>query len=157
MIVLGILLVLVAVGAGAAIFVGTSPLSSQADQVQLDVLGVTVGLTPLALAIAGAATMLVLWLGLLMVRGGSRRRVRQRRAAKEETRVAQEQQAVRERELAAERDRVQAERDRIGETADQRVAEQRRATETARQRAEVAENKLAAERATGDGPADSAR
>lgn len=86
MIVLGLILIVLAVAAGALLFVATQPLT---DPVTLEALGVQAKVIPLALLIAGAAVMVLLWLGLVMVRGSVRRKTRRRREAKELERQAQ--------------------------------------------------------------------
>lgn len=146
MIVLGLLLVLIAVGAGAAIFVGTVDMK---DQIQFEVLGVTVGLTPLALAVAGAAILLVLWLGFSVLRLGAKRNARKRREAKEKTRLAKEQQAEKEQEWAAERQRVEQERAAAEQqraaaeqAAQGRLRDRRDATDMERDRAQDGESKI---------------
>lgn len=86
MIVLGLILIVLAVAAGALLFIATQPLT---DPVALEALGVQAKVLPLVLLIAGAAVLLLLWLGLVMVRGSVRRRARRRREAKELERQAQ--------------------------------------------------------------------
>lgn len=86
MIVLGLILIVLAVAAGALLFIATQPLT---DQVPLEALGVQAKVIPLVLLIAGAAVMVLLWLGLVMVRGSVRRKARRRREAKELERQAQ--------------------------------------------------------------------
>ena len=90
MILIGLLLVLVAVAGGAAIFVGTSSMTGQADKIDITVLGVTVSMPPLSLAVAGALVVLLLWLGWAVLRGGAKRSARLRREAKEQARIARE-------------------------------------------------------------------
>lgn len=104
MIILGLLLLLVAVGAGAVIYVGTADMHGQ---IHMAVLGFSIGLTPLALAVAGATIVLLLWLGFAVLRFGARRNARKRRDAKERGRVAQEEQARAEQTWSTERQRVE--------------------------------------------------
>ena len=80
MIVLGLILIVLAVAAGAVLFIATQPLT---DPVSLEALGVQAKVLPLVLLIAGAAVLLLFWLGLVMVRGSVRRKARRRRESKE--------------------------------------------------------------------------
>ena len=86
MIVLGLILIVLAVAAGVLLFMATAPLT---DPVELEALGVKAEVLPLALLIAGAAVLLLLWLGLVMIRGSVRRKARRRRENKELERQAQ--------------------------------------------------------------------
>lgn len=151
MIAIGIILILLAILAGVLLFMGTASLT---DTVTIDMPIGTLQLPPLALLITGAVVISVFWLGWVLFRTGIRRSGRRRKEAKEATRAeearrveaeqrAQEEYAARERELADERARADAEADRLRHEADERVAEQHLATETARKRAEVAEHQLA--------------
>lgn len=114
MIVIGVLLIIVAAAVGAVLVVGTMPLTDDASRTDIEVLGGNVGLSPLALLIAGAVLITVLWLGLILLRAGARRSSRRRKDAKataqeeQARRVEAEQEmkdqlAMRERELAEER------------------------------------------------------
>ncbi len=105
MILIGLLLILVALAGGAFLFAGTSGLSSQ--KIDIDLLGVTVSLPPLSLAISGALVVLILWLGWALLRSGTKRSARLRREGKEQARVAKEAQATKERQWAAEREQAQ--------------------------------------------------
>ncbi len=138
MILIGILLVAVALGAGALVFVGASSLD---DTITIPLLGGNIELPPVALFIAGAASMLLLWLGWVLLRGGARRSARLRRESKENAKLAEEQRRRNAEQLkVANRDaedRVAAERTQ----GEERLAEQRLSTETARRRAEVAEGR----------------
>lgn len=97
MILLGLILIVIAVGAGVALFLAASPVK---DAVMLNFWGVTqVKVLPIGLLIAGAVLVLLLWLGWTLLRATVRRRARRRREAKE---------AVAEREALAERERVAA-------------------------------------------------
>ena len=99
MIVLGLILIVLAVAAGALLFVGTQPLTEPVD---LEAVGVTASVLPLVLLIAGAAVMLLFLLGLAMIRGSVRRKTRRRRESKELERKAEhEAQARREAEKRA--------------------------------------------------------
>jgi hypothetical protein len=100
MILLGILFVAAALAGGALLFVGASSLD---DAITIPLLGGSINLPPVWLFIAGAVSMLLLWIGWAMLRGGARRSSRQRREAKENARLAEEQ---RRRAAADERTRV---------------------------------------------------
>lgn len=148
MIILGLILVLLAVGAGILLFEGTSALT---DGVDIDILNGTISLPPLALLLTGAAVISVFWLGWALMRSGIKRGSRRRRQAKEEAAQAeqrrveterrmQEEFAQRERVLAEERRRHEEETSALRRDADERVEQQHLSTEEARRRAEVAEN-----------------
>jgi hypothetical protein len=91
-IVLGLILIALAVAAGALLFIATQPLT---DTVTLEALGVQAKVVPLALLIAGAAVLVLLWLGLVMVRGSVRRKARRRRENKELERQAEREAEAR--------------------------------------------------------------
>lgn len=115
MILLGLILVLIAVAAAVLLFLATDTLMTPID---LEAAGFQVGMTPLALLIAGAAIMLLLWLGLAMIRGSVRRRSRPRREAKEAQRQAEFEENIRadERSRAEEmHQQTLADRDRVKE------------------------------------------
>jgi len=76
MIVLGLLLILVAVG--AAVFVVIAPLSIS-KMTDLTAVGVTVSASPLAMFIAGAVSLALLGLGYALVSRGTRRKARSRK------------------------------------------------------------------------------
>ncbi len=150
MVILGLLIILVAIAAGAVVYLGAASLS---DTFTFDVLGAQVTTNPLGFVLGSAVVVLLLWLGWSIVRVGMRRNARRRRDHKEAERQAEierteaeqrrgEELAARERELQEERDRAQAEADRLRAEADARLEEQHMATETARQRAQVAEDEL---------------
>jgi membrane protein implicated in regulation of membrane protease activity len=128
--VLGLLVVIVAIAAGVLLFLATQSLTTP---VNLDAAGISVGMTPLALIIAGAVVLLLLWLGLALLRGSARRRARPRREAKEAQRQAEFEENIR----ADERNRAEethqqaiAERDRVREQEfESRLAERDRARE----------------------------
>lgn len=105
MILLGILLVAIALGGGTLLFIGASSLD---DTITIPLLGGSIELPPVALLLAGALAMLLLWLGWALLRGGARRSARLRREAKENARLAEEQR----RRTAAEEE--QARRDGDG-------------------------------------------
>lgn len=138
MVLLGVLLVAVALGGGALLFYGTSSLD---DTITIPLLGGNIELPPLALFIAGIVSTLLLWIGWSLLRAGARRSARQRREAKENARLAEDQRRQNAEQLEQARreadDQVAAERAR----AEERLADQRLATETARRRAEVAEER----------------
>lgn len=147
MIILGLILVLAAIAAGILLYEGTSALS---DGVDIDLLGGTISLPPLALIITGAAVISVFWLGWVLLRHGFKRGARRRREGKEEAALAeqrrvenerkmQEEFAQRERQLSEERRRHEQEAEDLRRQSDERVQEQHLSTEEARRRAEIAE------------------
>ena len=123
MIVLGLILIVLAVAAGALLFVAAQPLT---DPVSLEALGVQAKVLPLVLLIAGAAVLVLLWLGLVMVRGSVRRKARRRRESKE---LALQAEREAEARRAAE---ARAEESRYADRGDDRYADRRddRAAET---------------------------
>ncbi|MBK8731277.1 MAG: hypothetical protein IPM00_18935 [Tetrasphaera sp.] len=150
MIIIGLLLLILAAAVGTLLFIGTRDITATTG---VPIFGGTLNLPPLALLIAGAITISIFWLGWALLRGGIRRSSRRRAEAKElarqeaADREAQEKKvqaefAERERVLREERRRHEEEAAELRRLADERVAEQHLATETARQRAEVAERKL---------------
>jgi hypothetical protein len=127
-ILLGLILIIVAVGVAGWLYTSTESMSNRSD---LDAFNVAVGMTPLQLVIAGAVVVLLLWLGLILVRSGAVRSSRRRRERKEEARRAEEERVLAEEE-----------------------AEERLATQTARERAAAAEGEvesLRREHGTDDG------
>lgn len=113
MVLLGLILVLLAAGAGVLLFAGTARLT---DTVDIAVLGGTLSLPPLTLLVTGMVVITVFWLGWALLRGGLRRGKRKRVEAKEavaaaearretEQRRMQEEMAARDRALAEERRR----------------------------------------------------
>ncbi|GAA2165063.1 hypothetical protein [Pedococcus bigeumensis] len=131
MIVLGLILVLLAVGAGVILFLATDSLTTPID---LELAGYSWGMTPLALLITGAAVLLLLWLGLAMIRASSKRRRRPAREAKEAERQAKIEESIRADERARAEESHQsalAERDRVrDEEFEARMAERDRERET---------------------------
>jgi type VI protein secretion system component VasK len=110
MVVLGLLVVLLAVGAGAAVYVGAASLHG--TTFTFDLLGAQVSTNPLGLALSGALVVLVFWLGWAILRLGARRAGRRRRAAKEAERQAETERAEteqRQREELAARERAHQE------------------------------------------------
>ncbi|HMM95627.1 MAG: hypothetical protein IE926_15605 [Micrococcales bacterium] len=149
MVLLGVILVVVALGAGALLVVGAVRLE---DPVAINVLGGTVNLPPVVFLVSGMVVITLFWLGWAVLRGGLRRGHRRRVQAREADRLAEEQRLAeqqrmkeeveaRERQLAEERARHEQETAALRQQADERVAEQHVATETARRRAEVAEGR----------------
>lgn len=147
MVLLGVVLVLLALGVGAALVLGSVRLE---DPVVINVLGGTVELPPVVFLVSGMVVITVFWLGWAVLRHGlkrgHRRRVETREAEKaaEQERIAEQQRmkeelATRERLLEEERRRHESETAALRQQADERVAEQHVSTETARRRAEVAE------------------
>ena len=148
MVLIGLLLVLVAIAAAVLLVMGALPLD---NTVSLEPGIFKFELTPLALLIAGAAAMLLLWLGLAMIRASVKRRRRATREAKEAQRRAELEESIRADERAradethqgalAERDRVHdedlrtrlAERDRERDdefrTREREIADRVRAEE----------------------------
>ena len=92
MILLGLILIVVAALAGTVLFLAAQPLT---EPIELVAFGVRASMLPVALLIAGAAVMLLLWLGLAMVRASLRRGARRRREAKELQRQAEREAAAR--------------------------------------------------------------
>ena len=129
MVILGLILVLIALALGAALLMGTSAPEVSGQDVDISLFdAVTIALNPLTLLIAGMATMLLLWLGLVLIKWTLARKAKQRRLRKEQAGEARERQA----RLEAEHQEEIARRER--ELEDQRVS-----TEIARERAAVAE------------------
>ena len=129
MVILGLILVLVAIALGAALLVGTQAPDVAGQDVDIKLFEVvTISLDPLTLVIAGMLTMLLLWLGLVLIKWALTRKAKQRRLRKEQEVQARERLAQQE---AAHRDEV-ARRDR-------ELQDQRTSTEIARERAEAAE------------------
>lgn len=149
MVLLGVILILLAAAAGILLFVGTGQLT---DTVDIDILGGTLSVPPLTLLVTGMVVISVFWLGWAMLRGGLRRGKRRRlemkqaaagaeaRRVEEEHRM-QEEYAARDRELAEER-RLHEEETAARHDADARSGEQHVTTETARDRADVAEPRV---------------
>ncbi len=96
MILIGLLLILLAAAVGTLLFIGTQQITDTTD---IDSLGGTLGLPPLALLIAGALTISIFWLGWALLRSGIRRSSKRRARAKEQARVAEEERVARERQL----------------------------------------------------------
>lgn len=130
MVLIGLLFVLVAIAAAVLLVMGALPLDTTAS---LEPGIFKFELTPLALLIAGAAVMLLLWLGLGMIRGSVKRRRRPAREAKETQRRAELEESIRADERARAEETHQgalAERDRLhGEELETRLAERDRQRE----------------------------
>ena len=125
MVLLGVILVLLAAGAGVVLVAGTAQLT---DSVEIDVLGGTLAIPPLTLLITGMVVISVFWLGWVLLRGGLRRSKRRRVEAKEaaaarETERAEEQRRMQE-EFAA-REQALTEERRRREEAEALVTDQR--------------------------------
>ncbi len=144
MVILGLLLVLLALGLGTLLVLATNDPDVAGRTLEIQFLNVTVELSPLALVVAGMIAMALLWFGLWAIRSALARKSRQRKDRKEQERLARERTVERERQRAAEK-----------EAHDRGVEEQRVATQTARERAEVAEERAA--RLESDGPKDTGR
>jgi hypothetical protein len=113
---LGVLLVLVAVGAAVWLVLGSQAITAP---VNLNTAGIKIGMTPLALLVAGALILLVFWIGLALIRASVKRRRRPAREAREAQRQAELEENIRadERSRAEETHRsALAERDRVRET-----------------------------------------
>ncbi len=147
MVLLGVILVLLALGGGFLLIAGSVRLE---DPVVIDVLGGSVNLPPVVFLVSGMVVMTVFWLGWVVLRTALKRGHRRRVQAREAERTAEEQRladqarmqdevAARERQLEEERRRHDEETAALRRQADERVAEQHVSTETARRRAEVAE------------------
>lgn len=76
MIVLGLLFILVALGATG--FALTAP-SAAAQTIEVTALGFTVSASPLAMFLAGAISLALLGLGYALISGGTRRKARSRK------------------------------------------------------------------------------
>lgn len=112
MVLLGVVLVLLAAGAGVLLFAGTAQLT---DTVDVELLGGTLSLPPLALLITGMVVISLFWLGWAVLRGGLRHNKRRRVQAKEDAAAAEERRVAEEKRLQAE-----------VATRDQQLAEERR-------------------------------
>lgn len=113
MVLLGLLLILLAAGLAVWLVLGSQSLHTP---INLNTPGFKIGMTPLALLIAGAVILLVFWLGLALIRASVRRRRRPVRESKEEQRRAELEENIRadERSRAEETHRsALAERDRV--------------------------------------------
>ena len=119
MVLLGVILVLLAAGAGVLLFIGTEQIT---DTVDITILGGTLSLPPLALLITGMVLITLFWLGWAMLRGGLRRGKRRRVDAKEAAAAAEARRVEDERRMqdefaARERQLVEERRQREQETA----------------------------------------
>jgi len=119
MVLLGVILVLLAAGAGVLLFLGTAQIT---DTVDITILGGTLSLPPLTLLITGMVLITIFWLGWAMLRGGLRRGKRRRVEAKEaaaaaEARRAEEERRMQDEFAARERQLVEERREREQETA----------------------------------------
>lgn len=123
MVLLGIVLILLAAGAGVALFAGTAQLE---DTVDVGLLGGTLSLPPLALLITGMVVISLFWLGWAILRGGLRHNKKRRVQAKEDAAAAKVDAAAAEERRIAEEKRLQAELS----TRDEQLAEERRLRET---------------------------
>ena len=135
MIVLGLVLIIIALLLALGLFVGTTAL----EPLHLDVLGQTYEMSPLALVIAGAVAMTLLWWGWALVRMGTRRRARKSKEAKEAARQAELDRAAREKENQAKWERELRDRERQARDSEARSVDQRASSEGARPQAEVTE------------------
>jgi hypothetical protein len=162
-ILLGLLLVLLAAGLAVWLVLGSQSINTPVD---LHTAGVHISFTPLFLLAAGAAILLLFWLGLALIRGSVRRRRRPAREAKETRRQAEIEENIRADErsraeethqsMLAERDRVrdeeyqarltQRDEERDAELSTRQAEEERRirADERARVEAEFRERQAGA-------------
>lgn len=118
MVLLGVILVLLAAGAGVLLFIGTAQIT---DTVDITILGGTLSLPPLTLLITGMVLITLFWLGWAMLRGGLRRNKRRRVDAKEAAATAEARRVEDERRMqdefaARERQLVEERRQREQET-----------------------------------------
>lgn len=124
MVLLGVLLVLLAAGAGVVLVAGTAQLT---DSVQIDVLGGTLSVPPLTLLVTGMVVISVFWLGWVILRSGLRRGRRHRTEAKEAAAAAEAKRAEQARETKRLQDEFAA--------REQALIEERRLREEAEARA----------------------
>lgn len=132
MVILGLLLVLVAIAVAAIIIIGTNNPDVAAQAVDIDLLNVTIRLTPLELLLTGMGVMFVFWLGLVIMREALARKARARRERKDaetEARSRQEelQRKAEEEREAAEAERQAAERERAAAEEEARRLREERA------------------------------
>ncbi|NMM24753.1 MAG: hypothetical protein HHJ11_14915 [Phycicoccus sp.] len=80
MIVLGLLLILAAVG--ATVFAVTAP-SAAAQTIEVSALGFTISASPLAMFIAGALSVILIGLGFALINRGARRKASSRKELRE--------------------------------------------------------------------------
>lgn len=118
MVLLGVILVLLAAGAGVLLFIGTAQLT---DTVDITILGGLLSLPPLTLLITGMVLISLFWLGWAMLRGGLRRGKRRRVQAKEAAATSEARRVEEERRMqgefaARERQLVEERRQREQET-----------------------------------------
>lgn len=122
MVLLGLVLVLLAAGAGVLLFAGTAQLT---DTVDVELLGGTLSLPPLALLVTGMVVISLFWLGWAFLRAGLHHNKRRRVQAKEDAAAAKEEAAAAEARRVADEKRLQAELS----TRDEELAEERRLRE----------------------------
>jgi hypothetical protein len=101
MVLLGVVLVLLAAGAGVLLFAGTAQLE---DTVDVELLGGTVSLPPLALLVTGMVVISLFWLGWAVLRAGLRHNKRRRVQAKEDAAAAEARRVEEERRMQDELD-----------------------------------------------------
>ncbi|UUZ44239.2 hypothetical protein LP422_17235 [Janibacter limosus] len=129
MVILGLILVLVAPALGAALLMGTSAPEVSGQDVDIRLFDtVTINLNPLTPVIVGMLTMLLLWLGLVLIKWALTRKARARRLRKEQ--AAEAREAGRGSRPSTGEEIARRERD---------PEDQRTSTEIARERAEAAE------------------
>ncbi|MCE1179680.1 MAG: hypothetical protein LWW86_11740 [Micrococcales bacterium] len=129
MILLGLLLILLAIGLGALLYLATYDQTGANAALDLDAGPFSASVHPLWLVIGGALAMLLLWMGWALIRASARSKAKRRRENKELERQAQADRAERER-LAAQqtRERQVGERERFdtGSTAEGRYTDRER-------------------------------
>jgi hypothetical protein len=99
MVLLGVVLVLLALGGGALLVLGAAQLS---ENIVIDVFGLTASFPPVVLLLAGAVLMAVLWCGSAVLHRGLRRMRRRRAEAAQAARSAEEQRRAEEARLRQE-------------------------------------------------------
>lgn len=100
MVLLGVVLILLAAGAGVLLFAGTARLT---DTVDITILGGMLSLPPLTLLVTGMVVISVFWLGWALLRAGLRRGKRKRVEAKEAAAAAEARRVEDERRVQDER------------------------------------------------------
>lgn len=101
MVLLGVVLILLAAGAGVLLFAGTAQLE---DTVDVELLGGTLSVPPLALLVTGMVVISLFWLGWAVLRAGLRHNKRRRVQAKEDAAAAEARRVSDERRMQEELD-----------------------------------------------------
>lgn len=113
MIIFGLLLILLAVGAGVWFYLALADLSAMPMN-DLTALGVTVGFSPAALLLTGFGSAFLLLIGVYLIRAGISSNSRRRQERKELQRSAEENRKAAE---AAAAERLRTERTRAPESS----------------------------------------